>query len=40
MVYEDDFTAAFMGIVGDVDGHILVVPKKHTKASWMQTKSH
>ena len=32
MVYEDDFTAAFMDIAGDVDGHILVVPKKHTKS--------
>ncbi len=31
MVYEDEFTAAFMDIAGDVDGHILVVPKKHTK---------
>ena len=31
MVYEDDFTAAFMDIAGDVDGHILVIPKKHTK---------
>lgn len=31
IVYEDDFTAAFMDIAGDVDGHILVVPKKHTK---------
>lgn len=31
IVYEDEFTAAFMDIAGDVDGHILVVPKKHTK---------
>ena len=31
MVYEDDFTAAFMDIAGDVDGHILVIPKKHMK---------
>lgn len=31
IVYEDDFTAAFMDIAGDVDGHILVIPKKHTK---------
>ena len=29
IVYEDDFTAAFMDIAG---GHILVVPKKHTKS--------
>lgn len=31
IVYEDDFTAAFMDIARDVDGHILVIPKKHTK---------
>lgn len=31
IVYEDDFTAAFMDIAGDVDGHILVILKKHTK---------
>lgn len=30
-VYEDDFTIAFMDIAKDVDGHILVVPKKHCK---------
>ena len=28
-VYEDDLTLAFMDIAKDVDGHILVVPKKH-----------
>lgn len=28
-VYEDEFTLAFMDIANDVDGHILVVPKKH-----------
>jgi histidine triad (HIT) family protein len=28
-IYEDDFTLAFMDIAGDVDGHILVIPKKH-----------
>ena len=26
-VYEDDFTLAFMDTAGDVDGHMLVVPK-------------
>ncbi|MGN0628580.1 MAG: HIT domain-containing protein [Oscillospiraceae bacterium] len=30
-VYEDDFTVAFMDVAKDVDGHILVVPKKHVK---------
>lgn len=30
-VYEDDLTFAFMDIAKDVDGHILVVPKKHFK---------
>ena len=30
-VYEDNFTLAFMDIAKDVDGHILVVPKKHFK---------
>lgn len=28
-VYEDEFTLAFMDTAGDVDGHILAVPKKH-----------
>lgn len=28
-VYEDEFTLAFMDIAKDVDGHILVIPKKH-----------
>ena len=28
-VYEDKYTLAFMDIANDVDGHILVVPKKH-----------
>ena len=31
-VYEDDLTLAFMDIAGDVDGHILVVPKKHCQS--------
>lgn len=30
-VYEDNWTIAFMDIANDVDGHILVVPKKHVK---------
>ena len=30
-IYEDDFTLAFLDISKDVDGHILVVPKKHVK---------
>ncbi len=29
-VYEDENTLAIMDIAKDVDGHILVVPKKHT----------
>ena len=28
-LYEDEFTLAFMDIANDVDGHILVIPKKH-----------
>ena len=30
-IYEDEFTMAFLDISKDVDGHILVVPKKHVK---------
>ena len=30
-VYEDDYTLAFMDLAKDVDGHILVIPKKHCK---------
>lgn len=30
-VYEDEWTVAFMDVAKDVDGHILVVPKKHVK---------
>lgn len=30
-VYEDADTIAFMDVAKDVDGHILVVPKKHVK---------
>ena len=28
-VYEDEETLAFMDIAKDVDGHLLVIPKKH-----------
>ena len=28
-IYEDENTLSFMDIAGDVDGHILVIPKKH-----------
>ena len=28
-IYEDDYTIVFMDIAKDVDGHMLVVPKKH-----------
>lgn len=28
-IFEDDKTLAFMDVAKDVDGHILVVPKKH-----------
>lgn len=30
-VFEDEFTLAFMDVAKDVDGHVLVVPKKHIK---------
>lgn len=30
-VYEDEETIAFMDIAKDVDGHIVVIPKKHCK---------
>ncbi len=30
-VYENDQTLAFMDIANDVDGHILVIPRKHCK---------
>ena len=39
-VCEDDLTAAFMDIAGDVDGHILVIPKKHEKTYWTATQKH
>ena len=28
-IYEDENTYAFLDIAGDVDGHTLVIPKKH-----------
>ena len=28
-IYEDEHTLAFLDIAGDVDGHTLVIPKKH-----------
>ena len=28
-VCEDEYALAFMDIAGDVDGHMLVIPKKH-----------
>ena len=30
-IYENNETLAFMDIAKDVDGHILVIPKKHCK---------
>lgn len=30
-IYEDEWTLAFMDLAKDVDGHILVIPKKHCK---------
>ena len=30
-IYEDSYTIAFMDLAKDVDGHILVIPKKHVK---------
>lgn len=28
-IYEDEHALAFMDIAGDVDGHLLVIPKQH-----------
>jgi histidine triad (HIT) family protein len=28
-IYEDEYTLAFLDISNDVDGHTLIVPKKH-----------
>ncbi len=33
-IYEDASTLAFLDIAGDVDGHILVVPKRHVQSLW------
>ena len=30
-VYEDEHTMVFMDVAGDVDGHMLAIPKKHVK---------
>ena len=30
-IFEDEWTMSFLDISKDVDGHILVVPKKHVK---------
>ena len=32
VVYEDEFSCVFMDIAGDVDGHMLAVPKKHAES--------
>lgn len=31
-VYEDAYTLVIMDIAGDVDGHMLAIPKKHIKS--------
>lgn len=31
-IYEDETTLAFMDTALDVDGHLLVIPKKHTES--------
>ena len=31
-IYEDETTLAFMDVAGDVDGHMLVIPKQHVKS--------
>lgn len=30
-IYEDEDVLAFLDIAGDIDGHTLVIPKKHAK---------
>ena len=32
VIYEDETTISFMDISMDVDGHILVIPKKHVQS--------
>ena len=31
-IYEDNYTYAFLDIAKDVDGHTLVIPKKHVES--------
>ena len=31
IVFEDEWSLAFMDVANDVDGHILAVPKAHRK---------
>ena len=31
-IFEDEQTLAFMDVAGDVDGHIVVIPKMHCKS--------
>lgn len=31
-IYEDEHTICFMDIAGDVDGHMLVIPKAHCES--------
>ena len=31
-VYEDEHTKVFMDIAGDVDGHMVAIPKNHVKS--------
>ena len=31
-IYEDEYTYAFFDIAKDVDGHTLVIPKKHVRS--------
>ena len=31
-IYEDEHTLAFLDIVNDVDGHTIVIPKKHVES--------
>lgn len=31
-IYEDEYTYAFLDIAKDIDGHTLVIPKKHVKS--------
>ena len=30
-IYEDEYTLAFLDVAKDIDGHTLVVPKKHCR---------